>query len=59
MHLFDTHESVCKPTLQAITIYIALHMADVVTAVWPETSLILHSSEVGEEMLWLDKAASH
>jgi len=36
-----------------------LHMADVVTAMWPHKSLALQLSEVGEVMLWLDGVVSH
>lgn len=39
--------------------YVCFHMADVVTAMWPEILLIWHPTEVGGEMLWLDGAASH
>lgn len=35
------------------------HMVDIVTGMWPEKWLMLHSSEVGDGMLWLDGIASH
>jgi hypothetical protein len=34
-------------------------MVDIVTGMWPEKWLMLHSSEVGDGMLWLDGIASH